>query len=227
MISKISKRGSTHDSNQDFMVIHESEDHIKGVLADGCSTGKHSELISRIACMTFKRGFEQPDMLSDQNVSSKFIMIKAHLDWLELSQEYGFTTVILFVYHKTTKTLRVRFFGDGCMCINGEFMEIDQENIPDYFIYHDDYADYLAKYPTQIYEDVEFFTISTDGLMSFSKNQFDVSLDSYDPIQFFVTPVLAFNMLERRYNILTRNGWKHSDDLTLISYANTEQSEQT
>jgi len=38
---------------------------------------------------------------------------------------------------------------------------------------------------------------------------------------------LASNMLERRYNILARNGWKHSDDLTLISYANTEQSEQS
>jgi len=227
MISKISKRGSAHDSNEDFMIIKETDSHIRGILCDGCSTGISSKFASELTCRTFAVSMDRKQFLEDNDIEFHFIKVQYLLRSLELPMEHGFTTAILFEYDKETKILKTRFFGDGCIDVNGEFKEIDQDNIPDYFIYHKDYTDYLLKYPVVVYEDVEFFTISTDGLISFSRNQFDITEESHNPVEWLVVPVLASNMLERRYNILARNGWKHSDDLTLISYANTEQSEQS
>lgn len=217
MINKISLIGSSHNNNQDAVQINETDTHIEGIICDGCSTGIESEFISRMICyiaMDYRivLCLKQPELL--------FASVSLLMNELKRPQEAGFATVILFHYDKRTKVLTTRFFGDGFVCINGEVFDQDQNNEPDYFIYHDKWDEYCEKYPTVTHNNVETFAIGTDGLFSFTQNQFTKTEDN--PVEILTAPVKTKTDLLRRVNILTNRKFGHQDDLTIVSYANNE-----
>jgi hypothetical protein len=133
------------------------------------------------------------------------------------------STIVLFEYSPFTFELRIRILGDAVYFVNGVEYVVDQNNEPDYLAYHldlkyDAFQEYLDKYPTRIYQDVETFSICSDGILSFERSQFLEPAKIDNPIQHILQPPNSTNFLTRMFNVLTKDKYIIKDDLSIISY---------
>lgn len=90
-----------------------------------------------------------------------------YLDELEL-----LSTLILAIVNTETNNVWVVVVGDGCIGVNGEIIEVDQQNRPDYLGYHlsGPFEDWFEVQQNQFeFSNITKLSIATDGVLSFEK----------------------------------------------------------
>lgn len=231
MISTLLKNAAGKVCCEDNLFFRLYTDHlgrpgdiIVGGVFDGCSTGTNSAFASQL----FSYLFQKPvigEVFSTQNL----LIIRAEtisvMNLLDITPMHMLSTIILFEYDTKTRQLQVRIFGDGIISVNGRVTRIEQDNEPDYMGYHLEYAkdftEYLQKYPIRVFEGVDEFFVSTDGLDSFRISQLKES--AIDPVSFLMDGITepSRNTLKLRYNRIVKEGWQNTDDLGIIYFKNT------
>jgi hypothetical protein len=128
--------------------------------------------------------------------------------------------LILFEYDINTHTLLTRVLGDGIIVKNGSISIIDTGAV-DYLGSHlEDKFDYIHSCPLIIDEDILSFRISSDGLYKVECSQFNDKNKIDNPVDYLLEEVKSPTQLDRRVNILKRQGYKFKDDLSIIAYDN-------
>ncbi len=218
MLATLNKRSVDHLNCEDNFTVLETDNIIQGVIADGCSTGIKSNFASQLYCYFIQQYINlKLNILENNNLQFLVNDIYDTADNISLEVNQLLSTLILFTYYKDTKVLNIRVFGDGYYYVNGKEFVIEQNNEPDYIAYHlDNIQPYLDKYPVQTYLDVNSFTISSDGISSFKLPQSKSS--DINPKELLLSSNSSSNHLDRKFNIISRQGWYINDDLTLISY---------
>lgn len=222
MISKLNVRADHHNSCEDSLHYFESESFIDGIISDGCSTGVKSHFASQAFCYAVEE-LALNDAYTDdivlKEVRERLIDVKSALGLTEMNL---LATLVLFHYNKNDKTLRIRVFGDGYYYVNDVEYVVDQNNTPDYFGYHLNdsivqFNEYLEKYPEIVYYDVDRFMICSDGITRICRSAMQQDA-TVDPNKLLFHPPTTENYLERMWNLIKRDKFGLSDDLSIISY---------
>lgn len=228
MLATLNKRSDTHNSCEDSFFVKETDELIYGCICDGCSTGIKSHFASQAICYAFEKTasnyinmFPITSERAVRAIIANIFMIKSILT---LDNMNFLSTLLMFQYHKPSKKLLIRAFGDGFYSVNDVECIIDQNNIPDYIGYHlnDDYknlGDYLDKYPERLYIDVEKFLISTDGIERIERGALQKEA-TIEPLKLLLHPPTGKTYLDRMWNLIKKDGFILSDDLTIVSYVN-------
>lgn len=221
MLSILNIISSTHNCCEDSVFVNEQPNgNITGGVFDGCSTGIKSHWASQTFAYLFSQHVSAPFDPAIITVWKDLRMIK---EILQLNSDYFLCTCMLFYYEKFSKRLYLRAFGDGLFWINDLEYEIEQNNQPDYMGYYlEDYRNFekfMQKYPVKTFNNVDSFRICSDGIKHIERSQFVPPTD-YIPEILLHKPPISPNYLQRMWNILKREHYTLSDDLSIISYAN-------
>lgn len=223
MISTLNQRSNFHNSCEDSIYVGHSYDVIYGVIADGCSTGTKSHFASQLIAYSVESNARFNTLLSDSFVKSILFDLRSSAKVLNLTDSNLLSTCLLFAYYPHLKRLQLRLFGDGVYYINDIEYRIDQNNEPDYlgYLINKDYSDidkYLLKYPIIEYTDVHKFIICSDGIDRIERTVLQEPA-KVDPLKLLLHPPTSANYLTRMWNLIKRDGFTLSDDLSIISYA--------
>lgn len=222
MLSTLNVISRQHNSCEDSVWVKSNSSYIWGVVADGCSTGVKSHFASQAIAYIVENHLPA---LNTRNESVFLLREKLNKlkDLMQISHMSLLSTCTLFCYDIRNKQLRIRLFGDGVFYINDIEFVINQDNRPDYLGYHllDDiptFTNYLNKYPESVFDNVERFMICSDGIANIERSQLQTEATK-DPNELLFKPPTSENYLQRMWNILKRDGYTLSDDLTIVSYA--------
>ena len=143
------------------------------------------------------------------------------------------STIVFFVYNKNTKTLYVKFVGDGAFFYKKEniwySIENDENNTPLYLGYYCNIPEknlfkFLETRTTYILDEVEEFAISSDGIFSFKNNKDnDEEIKIKNPENYLIVDESFIKLkheLGKKFIGLRNDGWVIKDDLTVIKYKN-------
>ncbi len=203
---------------------------------DGCTMGKESyfasaltgKLLRKIARECYYLDFRTPlERTPKEHIQAVMKALFAELvslkNQLLLSTEELLTTLMLCVVDAQQQKGAVLVVGDGVVCVNGQLIELDQQNIPDYLGYHlkEDFDEWFAKQHQWV--DIEKFTdvsICTDGILAFGKADTRTYAVHKDPIDYLLHDTEFSdheNMLRRKLLFLENTcGLKPTDDLAII-----------
>lgn len=235
--------GEFHTNHCEDFLIEEQIGTNKKLIAvlDGCTMGTESvfasmlfgKILRNIAKKKFYEEFvaQNPIQLKDQLKEVIRILIE---DTKLLKNQLGLETnellSTLIVGIVDTKDAKAEFLtiGDGLICKDGELIEYEQDDKPDYLGYHltDDFEKWFdnqkQKLTVSHFKDL---SICTDGIFTF-KNLKDKSKQK--PENEIITYLLvdnegaAFdNFLDRKIRVL-KEDWNHlvTDDLAIIRIKN-------
>jgi hypothetical protein len=218
MISVINQRSDTHNCCEDSYFVKEVDETISGGVFDGCSTGIKSHWASQTLSYIFQ--LETDGVTTKKSVFNAFLKMYEISKSLQLTNFNFLSTCVLFDYDKVTKQLDVLVLGDGYYFINGVEYEVDQNNEPDYLghVLTDpkNIFEYVEKYKTITYTEVTDFKICSDGIKAINKSQYHEN--KFNELTMLLGPIYSENYLTRQWNILKKNHYSLSDDLTIISY---------
>lgn len=219
MLATLNKISRDHNCCEDTVHVKETEEVITGGVFDGCSTGINSHWASQTIAYTFAQYATPTTCLSVRMAWRELQMIKLNLN---LTPKHFESTCMIFRYHKPTKTLKLRIFGDGYYFINGVEYEVDQNNLVDYLGDHlndtpEQFKQFLEKYPEIRYDNVTSFQICSDGIKRVERSQFAEKTE-IEPMALLLHPPTSSNYLQRQWNILKNNHFYLTDDLSIISY---------
>lgn len=246
MVSIINKRAINHDLHcEDNFFIFENGEKIIGAVLDGCSSGKDawwaSKLISNILSKIQQEWNDFSAITTDSSLWDAYVneilfqtslKIRDIVKVLDVDWESLLSTIVFFVYDKENEQLYVKFIGDGVFFVkkDGEWYDIEnnENNMPLYLGYYFDkenksLMNFIQSRRTELVYGVEEFSISSDGIYSFS-NIKEKELKQSIPIEFLIKEDLTFRKLKhelgRKFNMLADSGWIINDDLTIIKYKN-------
>ncbi len=154
---------------------------------------------------------------------------------LKIKQELSLTandlssTFIFMFYNKKKDEGIIYMFGDGVLQINEEYIIIDHDNKPRYFTLDWQeltgdiipFTAFIKQYPQKWkFSNLQNVVISTDGILTFQNNNINPDY----AIDFLITDetlngksiISQKSFYDKKYNVLTFNGWSHNDDLGLI-----------
>lgn len=242
MIIHHTQIGSHHTNhNEDAVVVAELTDrhHLLAVM-DGCSMGTDSHFAStlvgktlrKIARHTNQRTFAERKVPSTKALLPEVMealfkelnVLKAGLD---LDHDELLTTLVLAILEENGTQAEIVVVGDGVIACDGEIIEFDQDNKPDYLGYHlrESFSNWWPQ-QTQRVNCTDFLdlAISSDGILSFRP----YSPDSFPPVtEAEITEFLLTNRddgppetLYRRQLLHIRNtfGLEHTDDFSVVRY---------
>ncbi len=206
-IDSLLKRGELHEVYGEDALFYTNvgEDWLVAAVMDGCSSGKESYFASslyvkllRKTCKTLPLlaeinpeldldGFT-PENLGEYILRHIFDDIKRTRKLL-LADKYELLSTLLFVvYHKPSKAAYLVASGDGYFKIDDEFIDLDQNNMPDYMAYHLNlsFEDWLKNH-TRIFvkDNVDSVVISTDGIQKYFDEYKKPSLQ-IDTVSYFL-----------------------------------------
>ena len=144
--------GTTHRNrfrnNQDAVYIAENDNALIGVVADGCSEGKHNEvgakLFSRFIC---NQGLKLAYKLDNSRNTDKFFIrlrnktlkfMRHLLNTIGDNSSENLQNILLFTIIGTIithNTAIIFTMGDGAYVLNDSLYVIDSDNKPDYLAY--------------------------------------------------------------------------------------------
>lgn len=243
-IYELSHIGQFHlNHNEDFLVSEEAgEGRTMIAVMDGCSSGTDShfastligKLLRKIAKQEAYREYAEKNtkglqsQLEDMTVQL-FEELSILTNQLDLRSDEILSTLILAVIDNKTCEAEIVIVGDGFIHLNGENIEYENDNRPDYIGYHfgmDKHLWYQTRTQRLSIDGLKDLTISTDGIHTF-KN-FDGK--SYDFISQEEIMAKFFQQMEASDNenklkktlieIKQIYGLMPSDDLTMIRVIN-------
>ncbi|WMX12244.1 protein phosphatase 2C domain-containing protein [Aureispira sp. CCB-E] len=211
---------------------------VAGVM-DGCSSGKDShfaatlfgkilkKILQEFPYLALKNAKWELEQLSIQQLSHQvlcqfFSLIQTEKNNLFLEIEELVATCLILVYHYPTQKALITVSGDGVVAINDQIIVIEQNDKPDYLAYHlhKTFDQWLTNHTTQYsFEQVTNLAISTDGILSFAKNNTETVYE-IDPIRYLMLDTdfsQQDNMLDRKCLYLEQEyGLKPNDDVAII-----------
>lgn len=237
---QISNIGEFHiNHNEDSSAITEiGEDKILIAVMDGCSMGKESHFASTLIAkllrkigkeISFRAFAEKTKKESreylEEVLKTLFEELKQIKNQLHLEREEVLSTLILGIFDKQEREIELITVGDGLICCNGELIEYEQGDKPDYLGYHlgEEFRNWFQNQSQKLsLKNIKDLSISTDGIFTF-KN-FDGK--EYAKItEEEITKYLLIddkgadeeNMLKKKVlAIENKYGLIPSDDLTII-----------
>ena len=146
MLSTLRKIGEDHTTCEDSMFVHETNDYVMGVVADGCSSGVNSEFASGLICKLIKSYImgsidrdKVPEVTFDV-VLYTMSVVSTIMRNLSMKRIEMLTTMLFFKYDKSTKDLTIQVLGDGILKVNDTLEILNQsDNKVDYFIEADSF----------------------------------------------------------------------------------------
>lgn len=228
------QKGTTHTLHcQDSFLTYLTKANLFfSVVADGCSGGIDSQVASSLTCKLIRKilkenSFDENfliDCIGKKVISQFMVELKQVKEQLRLSQDELLSTLILSVWKEGN--LWVSVLGDGVVSIQDKISIFDQQNQPDYPVYHlSDDEDNLQLYlNSQILkaENVSEFSISTDGILSFKSIKEPAADNSELVLPYFLTDnylLTSMAMLSRKCNILHQKyGLQPADDLAIARF---------
>jgi len=242
-IFQLSHIGQFHvNHNEDFLVIEDIGANRKLIaVMDGCSSGTDSHFASTLIGKVLRKLAKQEAYREYAQQSGK--ALKALLEYislllfeelgnlnrqLDLKSDEVLSTLILGIVDTKNKEAELLIVGDGLIHVNGQNIEYENDNKPDYIGYHlnmDKHLWYQTRTEKLSVVDLKDLTISTDGIHTF-KN-FDG--ESYPQIsaeeimnRFFVARDNLDNENKLKKTLIEVKkefGLMASDDLTMIRVA--------
>ena len=237
---KLSHIGEFHvNHNEDFLVSEEAGK-TRRIIAvmDGCSSGTDSHFAStligkvlrKIAKQEAYREFAQKDKepITKQleNISLQLFEELSNLNrQLDLQSDEILSTLILALIDIDKKNAEILIVGDGLIHINGENIEYENDNKPDYIGYHlkmDKHIWFQTRTQRLSIPIIEDLTISTDGIHTFKNfdgKSYEVISQEEIMKKFFEDKNELDNSNKLKKTLIeikNDNGLMPSDDLTMI-----------
>lgn len=225
--------------NEDSSAITEiGEDKILIAVMDGCSMGKESHFASTlIAKLLRKIGKEisykefaertkkEPEEYLQEILNQLFQELRQIKNQLHLEVEEILSTLILGILDKTKKEIELITIGDGLICYNGEIIEYEQDDKPDYLGYHlgEEFNNWFQDQSQKFsLKNIDNLSISTDGIFTFK------NFDGKEYNEISEEEIIEYLLIDEKWanqgNMLNKKvseiedkyGLKPSDDLTII-----------
>jgi serine phosphatase RsbU (regulator of sigma subunit) len=241
---ELSHIGEFHvNHNEDFLVSEEAGISRKLIaVMDGCSSGTDSHFASTLIGKLLRKiakqeAYEEYAKNETKDLKNQLEQISLQLfeelanmnRQLDLNSDEILSTMVLAVIDLVQKSAEVVIVGDGFIHVNGQNIEYENDNKPDYIGYHlkmDKHLWYQTRTKKLTVNNLKNLTISTDGIHTF-KN-FDGQ--SYDQIsqeqimsKFFEDENDVDNLNKLKKTLIelkSRYGLMPSDDLTMIRVIN-------
>jgi len=240
-VYSILKIGEFHQNFCEDFVFHQSisKDWTICAVFDGCSSGKESYFASALLgkilkkiCKTLPYLELQNPILNLEKVDIKILakeILKLFFEEIKKVQNILFldvielvSTAIISIYHMPKRRVWINISGDGVIALNGEIIEVNQNDKPNYLIYHlNEPFEKWFKNHTKTFTSDEIIdlAISTDGILSFAKNSTEDSSE-INPIKYLLLNTEFLNqenMFERKCRVLNSDfQLKPNDDLGII-----------
>ena len=237
---ELSHIGEFHVNHNEDFLISEEAGKTRRIIAvmDGCSSGTDShfastligKLLRKIAKQEAYREFAQkekePITKQLEKISLQLFEELSNLNrQLDLRSDEILSTLILALIDMEKKNAEILIVGDGLIHINGENIEYENDNKPDYIGYHlkmDKHIWFQTRTQRLSIPKIEDLTISTDGIHTFKnfdgKSYEDISQEGIMK-KFFndKNDLDNGNKLKKTLiEIKNDNGLMPSDDLTMI-----------
>ena len=169
---------------EDYTLVAEiGNDHLLAAVMDGCSMGKESYFAGTLVGKILKKiakeigylaFFERQDLVAELILKDVFKKLFQELqllkNQLQLETEELLTTVLLLVLDKKNWSGELLAVGDGLVVCNGQLIEFEQANKPDYLGYYlaEDFEKWFAKQEQKLsLTNIEDISIATDGIFTF------------------------------------------------------------
>lgn len=259
-IQKILRRGLGHKNFcEDSLYVRKYNNYIAAGVFDGCSSGVDSYFASallsrscRFICDSELTSKIQTCSFDELFATILYKFINKFFDLchrLLLYDDEMLSTIIFLLLDTKEQTGRVISIGDGFLHINGEAIEIDQNNMPAYITYSKNSMATREKFDNWLNVQENIFdidkmndiTISTDGILSFvdvkdihsiAKDEAEyvtknVKKDSGFAVRFLAEDTTLINnsaMFGRKCNIL-KNRYRlvNYDDLGIVRIISQNQ----
>lgn len=204
-------------------------------LMDGCSMGTDShfaatlfkKILSKtsktLSCQLFiQKNRYSLDALIKDIIKALFYELQQIQNQLFLSTEELLSTLIVGLVDLEKKNALIHCIGDGIIYHQGQWIEFDQNDRPDYLAYHLD-EDFEQYYKTQnqilTLKNIKDLSICTDGILSF--RSFD--LGHYPDISsqailhcLLDTSVSSASLKQKLLTLEQDYGLRPTDDLSII-----------
>ncbi len=242
-VYELLRRGEMHkDFCEDFLLSFELNEQysVYGVF-DGCSTGIDSHMASSLIAKVVRAEMEclaVDEIISIKNLLSESIYhtmstLRNIRNDLFLETNELLSTIILLVVDKLSGKGEALVFGDGFVSINGQQIDIEQDNAPDYLAYYLDELENIADFEAWLAEHSNSYTIdevvdisiATDGVASFQIT--DATLENNGrpvPSEYLAKDNFLLHnksMLGRKLNILkSKHQLMNQDDIAFIRLVN-------
>ena len=220
---------------EDFLVIEQIESEVKMIaVLDGCTMGTESvfssilfgKILRNIAKKRYYQEFHSKsskdlkyilkEVLQELFEETKTIKNQIGLDRNEL-----LSTLIIGIINEKTSVAEFLTVGDRLIHHDGNLIEYEQDNTPDYLGYH------LSKNFNDWYDEQDL-AICTDGIFTFKNlENSELHRSESEIISYLLLDPEHSqheNMLDRKVRFV-RDQWKHSvtDDLAIIRIITTPQ----
>lgn len=239
MIHVLNRRADTHTAFCEDAYFHVQKDEwLICAVFDGCSGGLRSHFASQLHayCMrevvnfNWRRWYEYMQGTVDAsavaaslfaNVGNRLNSIGHTLGLYVAEME---STMVVALYNTKTRQLVLRFAGDGVVKINDDVLRETSgpSNAPNYLC-HSFYPALLPSsainVPGYVIENVTSFSICTDGIDQIRHPHQSVE----ETVHYLLTNRDLYpsaKMLDRKINMLSKQGAVLHDDVTIIRYSN-------
>lgn len=238
--------GYFHTNNcEDFLIDEQIATNEKLIaVLDGCTMGTESvfasilygKILRNISKKEFYKEFvtnESLDLKSKLKEVIRQLMIETNSIKRQLGLDTNelLSTLIIGIINVQNSNAEFLAIGDGLICKDGEIIEYEQNNKPDYLGYHliDDFDKwYDAQNQKLSISEFKDLSISTDGIYTFKNLESkDKQKSEDDIIQHLLidNEYAEFdNFLDRKIRFL-KDKWNHivTDDLAIIRVKTTPQ----
>ncbi len=240
--------------NEDYYISSEiGTDKILIAVLDGCSMGKESHFAATLIGKTLRqiaKEYSYKEFIMSGNVGNvgqrhafalrtlpillknilrdlfkKLIIFKGSLG---LEREELLSTLILGIVDSKEKKAEILTVGDGLVSYNGELMEYEQDDRPDYLGYHltEDFETWFANQHQKLsLSNINDLSLSTDGIFTFKpfNNQKYPFITMEQIIDFLLKDKKELdsdNALDRKLRHIEKEyGLRPTDDLTIIRWS--------
>lgn len=225
-------------NSQDFCGFVEHDKKIIGVICDGCSSGKHSEVGASLIGIQLLKLLDKIDFTGDMNVYRISIQIQIEsfiyhfmnlmfeelVDKVYFVNDYLLTTFIFCVIDK--ENTLIGHAGDGIMAIsqNGELNveNVNHNNSPHYIAYNLVPEELLTS--TKVKSDFEIKRYSTSDIDSII-----IASDGLEPlVEKNMLSELYGNYgrkLQRKFNVWQKNDRMFGDDVSCVIFEKLKDGE--
>jgi len=204
---------------------------------DGCSTAMDSHFASTLIGKLlrkvsiefgYKELYEKSDKLANiENDLKEIITVFQELisvkNQLMLDEKELLTTLTILLYNEKENNGIILVIGDGVICVNGEIIEFERGNKPDYMAYHlaEDFEQWYAGQQQKVFfNELNDVSIATDGILTFSKVKRTETEENIDFANYLLLDRSFFDteeMLNKKLKRLEYHyGVKPTDDLAII-----------
>lgn len=224
---------------EDYLFIGEpGQTKLLCAVMDGCTMGTDSYFISTLIGkllrkisreISYKEFYKKAAATSLSDLLRIIILqlfqeLIISKNQLSLEKDELLSTLILLLLDKEEEKGMVLVIGDGMISINGELIEFDSDNKPDYVGFHlaEDFDTWFAKQTVLTLDKITDIAIATDGITTFKAFDNNPSALTIEPITFLMNESIVeadrFSIENRLKKLEHEFGLRPTDDLAIIRF---------